>query len=185
MKNTLLFIVLLMAAISCDKSTTQADLCEGVICNNGGNCVNGDCACPPQYTGPDCGQEKVPVKMRAGSISLVSFPLTDTNGAGWDVFDGPDVFIQITQGSTVVYTSGFVEDLTTGHTYTDMVEFISPQATYTVSVWDYDDGLTAPDLLGGVNFTPYQSGLDFPTFLPIQCGGCTVALSLNNITYTH
>lgn len=185
MKNTLLLITLLMAAISCDKSTTQADLCEGVICNNGGNCVNGDCACPPQYMGPDCGQEKVPVKMRAESISLVSFPLTDANGAGWDFTSGPDVYIEIMQGNTLVYQSGYVQNLAGSNTYSDMVEFTSPQATYSIRIYDYDDGLTTDDYMGGINFTPYQSGLNFPTFRPIQCSGCTVALSLNNITYTH
>jgi len=43
MKNITLFIMLLLACISCDK-TTQEDLCEGVVCKNGGSCVNGDCS---------------------------------------------------------------------------------------------------------------------------------------------
>lgn len=177
---------LALLVFSCKKDeTTQEDLCQGVICLNGGNCVNGNCVCPPGYTGADCSQEKVPVKMRAGSISLISFPLVDGNGAGWDLFDGPDVYVEIKQGSTIIYTSGFVEDLTTGNTYTDIVEFTNPQATYTISVWDYDDGLTAPDLIGSINFTPYQAGLNFPTSRPIQCSGCDVSLMLNNIVYTH
>jgi hypothetical protein len=46
------------------------DLCEGVICENGGNCVNGDCNCPPQWTGSDCSQEETPIKMRFSSIPI-------------------------------------------------------------------------------------------------------------------
>jgi hypothetical protein len=89
---TLLFFICLA---SCDKTTTQQDLCEGVVCKNNGNCVNGDCNCPPQWTGSDCSQEKPPIKMGVSSITLNKFPPTSSTGAGWDVFDGPDVFITI------------------------------------------------------------------------------------------
>lgn len=185
MKKTILFFVLMLAAFSCKKETTQEDLCEGVVCKNGGTCVNGDCSCPPGYTGPDCGQEKVPVKMRISSVTLNGFPQTD-NGVSWDVFnDGPDVYIQIKSGSTVIFQSGWVQDLQSAHTFDGIVEFSNPQATYTISVFDYDDGLSADDYMGGINFTPYKPGQNFPLSINLQCAGCVVYFTLNGVDYTH
>mgnify|MGYP000908500214 FL=1 len=184
MKNVFLLISLFLMLFACSK-TTQEDLCEGVICKNGGTCINGDCSCPPGYTGTDCGQEKVPVKMRVTNITLNTFPHTDQNGAGWDVFDGPDVYIQIKKGSTLIYKSGFIEDLATSYTYNANAEFSDPQATYTIEVYDYDDGLTADDYMGGINFTPYQSGFNFPDLYNIQCGNCVVSFTFTGVIYTH
>lgn len=184
MKNNLLFFVLLLAAFSCGKETTQADLCEGVICNNGGTCVNGDCSCPAGYTGPSCEQEKAPVKIRVGSITLTSFPPTD-NGAGWDLTSGPDVFLDISLNGTSIYSTGFVQNLEGNYTFQDVVEFTNPQSTYAITVWDYDDGLTDPDYMGGINFTPYKQGLNFPQSINLQCSGCAVSFTLNGAIYTH
>lgn len=184
MKPISYLFLLALLAFSCKKETTQEDLCEGVTCLNGGTCINGDCSCPPGYTGPACEQEKAPVKMRISSITLVDFPPTD-NGAGWDLTSGADVYIEISLGGVVIYTSGYVQNLTTANVYTDIIEFTSPQATYNIAVWDYDDGITAPDFMGGINFTPYQPGQNFPTTRNVQCSGCDVSFTLNNIIYTH
>lgn len=183
MKLASYLLLLALLAFSCKKETTQADLCEGVVCNNGGTCVNGDCSCPPGYTGPACEQEKTPVKIRVSSITLSSFPATD-NGAGWDLTSGPDVYIEITQGTTLVYQSGYVQNLATVQTYNDIVEFSNPQATYSIKVYDYDDGLTADDYMGGINFTPYKPGQNFPTTIFLSCSGCVVSFSLNGAVYT-
>ena len=37
-----------------DSSSSGAHDCTGVICNNGGTCVDGYCECGPAYTGAMC-----------------------------------------------------------------------------------------------------------------------------------
>lgn len=57
MKPTTLFyllLVLLSFSISCKKDEKEKDLCEGVSCVNGGNCLNGNCNCVNGYTGTNC-----------------------------------------------------------------------------------------------------------------------------------
>jgi hypothetical protein len=190
MKKTLFVIALaLISALpSCrkDADDIQKDLCLGIICQNGGQCVNGQCECPPQYTGPSCAQEKPPVKMRVTNIQLNSFPPTDPNGGGWDVFDGPDVYITISQGSTILYSSGYYENATGALLWAAAnVEFTNPTATYTITAWDYDFGITGDDLMGSINFTPYQPGQKFPTQANLSCTGCPVAFTFSGIVYTH
>lgn len=45
----LLTVVLLLTAAACKRST-----CEGVVCKNGGSCVDGVCDCLPAFTGATC-----------------------------------------------------------------------------------------------------------------------------------
>lgn len=178
-----LFLCILV--ISCDKDTTQADLCEGVSCINGGNCVNGACLCPDQWTGPDCSQEEIPNKIRVGRIKITSFPPTDAGGAGWDLFDGADVYILIAKENTILYTSDFIEDLTQDHEWTTNFEFNDPEDTYSINVYDYDDGLTDDDFMGGINFTPYREGQRFPTTFLLNCGSCVVSFEFKDVVYFH
>ncbi|MCB9295542.1 MAG: hypothetical protein H6559_20815 [Lewinellaceae bacterium] len=187
MKKINYTLILLLAVFfsNCKKETTQADLCQGVICLNGGNCVNGDCNCPLQWTGSDCSQEKVPIKMKVGNIKITTFPPTTTSGAGWDIFDGPDVYIVISRNNTSEYESGFVEDLTGNYTWSSNFEFSDPTATYSISVYDYDDGLSTDDFMGGINFTPYRPGEKFPTSFTLDCGNCVVSFQFTDVTYFH
>lgn len=180
----LFFLAGLLALASCQKDP-QEKLCEGIICNNGGVCVNGECECPPQWTGPSCSQEVTPVKMRVTYIALNSFPPTDGNGAGWDLFDGPDVYISISRAGVVLYNSPIYEDLTSAGFWEANFEFSDPTATYTISVYDYDDNITADDPMGGINFTPYRPGQKFPTSYPVSCAGCTVAFEFTGVSYFH
>jgi hypothetical protein len=45
----LIAIALLLSAAACKRN-----LCEGVVCNNGGSCVDGNCHCLPAWTGVKC-----------------------------------------------------------------------------------------------------------------------------------
>ncbi|HLP20826.1 MAG TPA: hypothetical protein VK174_11025 [Chitinophagales bacterium] len=45
----LLAVVLMFTAQSC-----KENLCEGVVCNNGGTCKDGECQCLPAWTGVSC-----------------------------------------------------------------------------------------------------------------------------------
>jgi hypothetical protein len=39
---------------SCKKEETEPDKCKNIVCQNGGNCVQGMCVCPSGYTGIYC-----------------------------------------------------------------------------------------------------------------------------------
>jgi len=45
----LFVLILVIAATSCKRN-----LCEGVVCNNAGTCEDGNCQCPPAWTGVAC-----------------------------------------------------------------------------------------------------------------------------------
>lgn len=186
MKKTLILLsIITFAVIACQKDP-QEKLCDGIICLNGGTCVNGECECPPQYTGPKCAQEVDPIKMKVSKIKITDFPPTASGGSGWDTFDGADVYLEILKGGVSVYESGYVENLTTDYEWTVNFEFSDPTATYVIQVLDYDFGLTTDDFIGGLSFTPYRPGENFPTSYSIGgCSGCVVFFDFNGVTYFH
>jgi hypothetical protein len=178
------FLAALMLATACKKDP-QEKLCDGVICNNGGECVNGACDCPPEWTGPSCAQEVAPIKMRVTKIKLTDYPLTDSGGAGWDLLDGPDVYLAILKNGVSLFETGYVEDLTTQYEWTVNYEFSDPTATYAIRAYDYDDGLSSDDFLGGISFTPYISGAGFPASYVVSCTGCVVEFQFTGVSYFH
>ena len=178
-------LIALLAVFSCSKKeTTQTDLCQGVFCDNGGICQNGDCQCAPGWTGPACQQEKVPVKMKVATVTLTDFPLVDSNGASWDLADGADQYIIISKGGTTLYTSGYAVNGKAPLAFTPNFEFSDPTATYAISVYDHDDFGT-DDFMGGITFTPYRSGAKFPTNYTLTCGNCVVSFDFTGIVYYH
>lgn len=186
MRKTLIlsFLAAMMLATSCKKDP-QEKLCDGIICLNGGVCVNGGCECPDRYTGPACATEVDPIKMKVGQIELTGFPATTSSGAGWDTFDGADVYLEILKGGVSHYKTNTVTNLTGAHTWSVNFEFTDPTATYVIRAVDDDNGITTDDYLGGITFTPYISGADFPTSYPVECVGCTVSFEFRGIQYFH
>jgi len=168
---------------SCSKE--EPDPCANITCVNGGDCVNGDCLCPPEYTGPDCSQEKPPVKMRVSSIKLTQFPTTRSDGSSWDFSNGPDVYLAIYKNNNFIYSTAYVSNLVTQYTFFNTnVEFSDPTATYTIFVLDKDD-FGDDEVIGAISFTPYIPGNDFPTTYPLECSTCVVAFEFIDILYFH
>ncbi len=52
--NTLLFWLFCVSAILLLAPSCSKDACDGVVCQNGGNCVEGNCECPPGFSGASC-----------------------------------------------------------------------------------------------------------------------------------
>ncbi len=52
----LFWTLLLLALTSCNKEddSSNADLCDGVVCLNGGGCLDGTCLCSDGYSGVNC-----------------------------------------------------------------------------------------------------------------------------------
>jgi hypothetical protein len=121
-----------------------------------------------------------------GYIGASSRPPTDPAGGGWDLFDGPENYITISKGGTVLYGSGYYENVISGGALWEAnFEFSEPAATYKITVWDYDFGITADDEMGHINFTPYLQGQKFPSTINLGCAGCAVAFSLTGVLYYH
>ena len=123
--------------------------------------------------------------MKVGKIELTNFPPTAAGGAGWDTFDGADVYLVILKGGVEVYETNEVENLTGDHQFTVNFEFSDPTATYQIAVYDYDYGITTDDFIGGLSFTPYKPGAGFPSSYPLSCTGCVVAFQFTGVQYFH
>ncbi len=80
---SLIALVVLMG--SCNKAEDILDSCVSVICQNGGDCINGTCACAEGFIGSNCENfdptyvqvlldgGKTPIELFNGGISLENF----------------------------------------------------------------------------------------------------------------
>ena len=172
---------LLLFFLSC----TKDDPCKDTVCLNGGACTSGVCECPPGYAGPSCAMEIAPASMVIAKVRVTKWPQTD-NGAGWDIFDGPDISILIKDGTgaVILKSQSYFEDAQAGQIF----EFIPaaivtiPQAPVTIQVWDYDDGL-GDDFLGGIIGSVYNAGQKFPKTITFECATCPVSFELDVLYY--
>ena len=115
------------------------------------------------------------------SIKVKSWPLVDAAGAGWDIFDEPDITLVIKDGAQVLYqTNLFYEDAKTGQNilFIPELNIFFPDRPLSFEVWDYDDGLTIPDYMGGIEGKIYREGQKFPISFTMQCGGCLVSFEI-------
>lgn len=166
----LFFFTAFMTVISgCKK-----DPCETTVCQNDGYCANGDCVCPEGFTGADCSQQETPDKIRITKIEITRFQATD-NGAGWDLSSGPDIYPELSKGSTNLYSaSTFYQNADPSSNYSfdlnPAIDIVSPNDQYTIRLYDFDD-FDADDFMGGINFTPYSSNNGFPNTINLDAGG--------------
>ena len=163
----------LMPSCSDDDDSEPQDPCEGVVCENGGDCVNGECDCPVNYEGPSCANEKTPVNMFFTSITITRFPQFASDGGNWDPFDGPDIYIKVfDQNENVIHTSGYFEDVSQNSdpTFDVQISISDPQDRYIIRLYEYDD-FDSDDYMGGVEFTPYRRGQEFPNRLFLDANG--------------
>lgn len=164
---------------------TAADPCDGVTCYNGGTCINGTCSCPQGYTGPACESQVTPTKIRISKVKITKFPQYD-GGSNWDIWDGPDIYVVIKKGSTLIHEQPTMfEDASVTSTYTytptSYIDLTDATAQYSISLYDYDDGL-GDDFMGGISFYPYSSTGGFPTTLYLDAGaGVTFELTVSYV----
>jgi hypothetical protein len=174
--------LMLIASITLFTCSKDEDPCEAITCLNGGECANGLCKCSERYKGPDCSQQVTPSKIKITKITVTGFPATESNGAGWDLTDGADIFPFLFVGNTVIYDSPVLQpnanpSIDYDFTPTSPIE-INPTTTYTLSLYDYDD-TSADDFMGGVVFTPYESSNGFPEVLDLAPVGGSVTFKLH------
>ena len=168
-------ILCLFALLSCESP------CANVVCENGGNCIRGECLCATGYMGTFCEQEDVPSLMVLKEVSLTSFPAKISRNGGWDNNNGPDIYIVLQKGDSTLYTHNAVfENAAPNERYSFEnlgIELDFPENRYKILLYDSDD----PDegeFMGEIEFTPYQNGKGFPTEVSLDEGGITLDLKL-------
>lgn len=131
-------------------------------------------------------EEIVPISIRITRITLTDFPATDANGAGWDVLDGPDIYIEIRLDNQTIYKHNqFYEDATPNNEYdfipTTNINLDRPTNNYQIGLLDYDDNISADDPMGVITFQPYQGNT--PNIVNLTAPGTEVAFQLE-LVYT-
>jgi len=180
MKNTIATLLITCMALAGCK-----DPCEGIACFNGGICQEGDCLCPPQWTGSQCKEEVPPTEIRVGKFTATWWNY-DQNGMAWDATDAPDVWITLSGPEYDNWPMHYAENTEDGTTWTvdPSFRFTSPTSTYTMKFWDWDDDGNH-DFMGEVKFKPYQNGLKFPDQLLFLSSDFRYSITLENVEYLH
>lgn len=112
--------------------------------------------------------------MRITRITVLDFPATEANGAGWDLTSGPDVTVTLSKGNscgTAAFSvPTYYENATSGAALVWDTNFYitDVNANWSVCVYDYDS-LDANDFMGGVYFKPQDQAN----------GNATASLNLN------
>lgn len=176
-------LTFVFAACNEEKTTPEpepTDPCESIICYNNGYCVNGECQCPEQWTGPSCQDQKKPAKIRLTKITVTSFPPTTSNGGSWDPVGntGPDIYpVVLDNNNNILYDmeSQYLNnpDYTQSHTFTlggAGFEFPDVDARYAVVLYDYDGQSEPSQYMGGVNGNIYYSTNEFPNPIVFEYG---------------
>lgn len=130
----------------------------------------------------------VPTSIRITKITVTNFPPTDANGAGWDLFDGPDIYVQILLDNQTIYKHNqFFEDATPNNNYdfipNSNINLDRPTNQYQIALFDFDDNLTEDDLLGGITFIPYQPNIGTPATANLKVNGTQIEFTLD-LEYT-
>lgn len=166
-----------------DGGGMMADPCMGVICQNGGTCNGGDCACALEYTGTNCQNERIPAALFVDEVRFTQFPATEANGEPWDILSPlPDLTFQIRRGATtIIYEAdGFYEDAAQGFTYSFPVDVSLPNPTttdYSILLFDLD--LTdADDLMSSLIGRFYETGNAFPSTITLTSNFNTMIVEL-------
>jgi len=169
----------------------KKDPCESVTCQNGGTCNNGTCNCAPGFGGTFCDTEITPTTITVTKVVMDQFPPLD-NGSDWDgaLCGGanPDIYIELWDGSSYIYTSGVISDVVPGtqQTYTLglPITINNPTGLHDLDLSDNDTGGCAPDdFMGTLQFVPYQSGQGFPSTIRVYNLSAQIDVTLH-VTYT-
>ena len=121
-----------------------------------------------------------PTQVSITGVTLNSFPVTESNGASWDLTSGPDIYFQIYQGSTLVYEHPtYFENINTAQSFTLATPIdLIPSNEYIFQLMDYDN-LDDDDWMGGISFYPYSEGSGTPKTKTLAPGDISVTFSLS------
>ena len=139
-----------------------------------------DATCPRGYYGTGCDQQITPTSISITKVEVTRYPLVTDNGNSWDLFPSgpgnslPDIYPDLYQNGNLVWSSstyqGDVGSGTCSFVPNSPIQITSPTAQCTIWCNDYDD-LDADDVMGGINFTLYNSSNGFPATMTVDANG--------------
>jgi hypothetical protein len=96
MKFHLFSFLLIFSLFACkEEPPIIIDLCENVVCNNGGVCDAGICDCPPEFMGITCDSLAPASAIKINKIYVTSFDDGNWDSAGSNDNSRPDICVQI------------------------------------------------------------------------------------------
>lgn len=143
------------------------------MCLNGGVCLDGTCDCPTGFTGPSCHERAVPDKIRLTSVIIDRFPGMK-DGQEWDGSDGPDIFFRLYDGSEPIAQPMLLWENALQQPYRFFINVIDMRnisGVHTMQLLDYDGIDITPDLMGAVDFIPFDPAKNFPETIVLDNGG--------------
>lgn len=171
-----IFILLLAACSKDDDDST--DVCDIVVCYNGGYCEDGSCKCPEGYEGLNCLDVISPRSIVITSIEFSRFPRLKGN-LTWD-FDtnqNAEPFIRISQDGVFKWNSDFnaFPDAEPDELYTitpnTLLEFFDfTDITFSLLDWDEIGG---DDLIDTYSVTMFNAENGLPRKLEYQMNNGT------------
>ena len=127
-----------------------------------------------------------PTSLKIVRITVTDMPFIDGNGAGWDSFNGPDVFYQLTDHATssVLSSGNKINDVVQASlplfwTYSTPYLIADLTKQYNVLLYDYDTP-DPDDYIGGTGFlfSNLSTAVTYPTTLTSNYNGVYVSLEV-------
>ncbi len=118
------------------------------------------------------------------NVKVTQMPFLDNNGAGWDPFDGPDVFfnLELQDNTELLNTSANrfndvkLNNLPLSWDFVNAYTITNISVTQYVTVYDYDT-LDPNDRIGFVGFTMSDHKSGYPKAITKSNGGVTVTIT--------
>ncbi|MFK7809111.1 MAG: hypothetical protein AB8F74_15010 [Saprospiraceae bacterium] len=157
-----LFLSVSLLTFSCGKDEESDDSqveCEGITCENGGSCNDGECGCPQNFTGISCETPVPVISVKLNSVTVKGFPVNTTSGSAWDDNAGkPDITFQIRDvNNNILYTHGnVITDANANDNHLLNVSgfiFENPKINHSILLLDNDGSETA-DVIDEFQFIP-------------------------------
>jgi hypothetical protein len=178
MKKNIFFTLLTLSfLLSCSSDSDTETPCNPIACLNNG-ISNSDCGCdcPQGFGGVNCGTVLTPSKVIITKVIIKAFDNLNTSGIGHDLANGPDIYIKINSGTTVLYDHPtFISNATAGlntnyeFILNPILQVTNVNSPFIISLWDYDLGDTpsnADDNMASAAFFPFN-GNNFPSSIVI------------------
>ena len=113
-------------------------------------------------------------------VSVEALPFTNDSGAGWDLFDGPDVYYRLYDANEdLIVSKKYYEDIGRSDlplTWDERLVISDLNDEYKIRLWDSD--YDAHDFIGGIVFSLEDLQGDYPNSITMEPGEIRVRLYL-------
>lgn len=177
--NKKLMLIALISIIISFISCGEADLnpCYSIKCVDNQYCLDGSCI-DVQPESLEFIKPPIPLKIFITSIVFKKIPMVKSSGATWDTGNlpnsAPDLNIIMTQTGTNLFWKtptplDNTNQLPLSINLSSPIEITNVKALISINVYDYDTP-SFSDFVGGIFFTPYADGNNYPEKISLDNG---------------